>query len=194
MEITTDDTDEIIAERVQSGDADSFGVLIERYEAKLKRYARKFLNYQEEIEDLVQDVFIKAYTNIQSFDSKQRFSPWIYRIAHNVFVNELKHKQRGGFIFFDADTVLPHLPAKETTDGAVLDVELKEELDSLLVEIPTKYREAIVLHYLEELSYQEISEILQIPVTTVGVRMNRGRTKLRACFEAKQLEHNQKLL
>lgn len=154
MEHTQDDTDEIIVSKVQSGDFDSFGVLIERYEAKLKRYARKFLNYQEEIEDLVQDVFIKSYTNIQSFDTSQRFSPWIYRIAHNVFVNELKRKQRGSFIFFDADTILPQLPAKETADGEVLDRELRQQMDTLLQLIPDKYREVLVLYYYEELSYQ----------------------------------------
>jgi RNA polymerase sigma-70 factor, ECF subfamily len=181
-----DTTDEYIANLVQAGDADAFGILIERYEAKLKRYARKFLNYQEDIEDLVQDVFIKSYTNIQSFDSKQRFSPWVYRIAHNTFVNELKRKERGNFILFDTDTILPHLPAKETTDGELLDAELRAELDTLLNGILPKYREVLVLHYFEELSYQEISDILQIPVTTVGVRMNRGRTKLKACFEAQQ--------
>ena len=179
-------TDEKIAETVQAGDAEAFGLLIERYEAKLKRYARKFLNYQEEIEDLVQDVFIKAYTNIQSFDVTQRFSPWLYRIAHNTFVNELKRKQRGSFIFFDADTILPHLPAKETTDAVALDAELRAELDSLVGELPAKYREVLVLHYFEELSYQEISEVLRIPTTTVGVRMNRGRTKLRASYERRQ--------
>jgi RNA polymerase sigma-70 factor, ECF subfamily len=182
-----DTTDEHIANLVQTGDADAFGMLIERYEAKLKRYARKFLNYQEDIEDLIQDVFIKSYTNIQSFDSKQRFSPWIYRIAHNTFVNELKRKKRGSFILFDTDTILPYLPAKETTDGELLDAELRSELDTLLNEIPPKYREVLVLHYLEELSYQEISDILQIPVTTVGVRMNRGRAKLKVCFEE---QHN----
>ncbi len=181
-----DFTDEHIASLVQAGDANAFGVLIERYESKLKRYARKFLNSKEDIKDLVQDVFIKSYTNIQSFDLKQRFSPWIYRIAHNVFVNELKKKERGSFIFFDTDTILPHLPAKETTDGELLDAELAAELDTLLNKIKPKYREILVLHYLEELSYREISDILQIPVTTVGVRMNRGRVKLKTCFEEQQ--------
>ena len=176
-------TDEQIAIKVQAGDGDAFGVLIERYEAKLKRYARKFLNRLEDIEDLVQDVFIKAYTNIQSFDTDQRFSPWIYRIAHNTFVNELKRQQRGGFAIFEADTFLPQLPAKETADSDALDADLKAELDSLLLELLPKYREVVVLYYFEELSYQEISEVLHIPVTTVGVRMNRARTKLRSCYK-----------
>jgi len=187
-------TDEKIVIAIQKGNTEVFGVLIERYEAKLKRYAHKFLNYQEEIEDLVQDVFIKSYTNIQSFDVTQRFSPWIYRIAHNTFVNELKRKKQGGFILFDVDTILPNLPSKETADDEALSGELREELDSLLTEIPAKYREVLVLYYFEELSYQEISEVLQIPVTTVGVRINRGRIKLKFCFENKQKKYNKNIL
>lgn len=179
-------SDEQLAKAIQAGEIDRFGDLIERYEAKLKRYARKFLNYQEDIDDLVQDVFIKAYTNINSFDIKQRFSPWIYRIAHNTFVNELKRKQRLSLTIFDFDTILPQLPAKETADAVVLSVELQAEMDELLVELPVKYREVLILHYFEELSYQEISDVLQIPVTTVGVRMSRGRTKLKKCFKEKQ--------
>ena len=177
--------DEQIAKAVQAGNAEQFGELIARYEAKLKRYARKFLNYQDEIEDLVQDVFIKAYTNIQSFDLDQRFSPWIYRIAHNTFVNELRRKKRVGFPVFDVDIILPQLPAKETTDEVALSTELRAELDSLLTDLPDKYREALVLYYFEDLNYQEISDVLQIPVTTVGVRMNRGRKKLKSNYDAK---------
>ena len=86
------ETDEEIAKRVQGGDVDSFGVLIERYEEKIARYARKFLMRGEDVKDIVQEVFIKAYVNIQSFDTRQRFSPWIYRIAHNEFINAIKKK------------------------------------------------------------------------------------------------------
>ena len=182
-------TDEEIAKKVQAGDAESYGELILRYEDKLKRYARKFLNTKHEIDDLVQDVFIKSYTNIQSFDSDQRFSPWIYRIAHNTFVNELKRKQRSGFGFFDADTVLPFLPAKETTDGNIIDSEIGEELESFVEKLKPKYREVIVLHYYQSLSYQEISDILQIPVTTVGVRMTRARKQLREYYQTKENHH-----
>ena len=74
-------TDEEIALRVQRGDADAYGTLIERYQAKLMRYARKFLVDSEDATDIVQDIFIKTYENIQSFDATRRFSPWIYRIA-----------------------------------------------------------------------------------------------------------------
>jgi RNA polymerase sigma-70 factor (ECF subfamily) len=82
-------TDEQIAVRVQSGEQELFGALMERYEPKLSRYGRKFLASPDNIDDIVQDVFISAYQNIQSFDLTRRFSPWIYRIAHNAYVNAL---------------------------------------------------------------------------------------------------------
>lgn len=175
-------TDEEIATHVQNGDLDAFGEIMNRYEAKLKRYGRKFLARPEDIDDLVQDVFIKSYEHIQSFNPTLRFSPWIYRIAHNTFVNELRRKSRYGLATFDPDVILPLIPSRETADGDSLDTELKEELETLIDSLGAKYREVIVLHYFEELSYQEISEILQIPVSTVGVRMNRARSKLQATF------------
>ncbi len=82
-------SDEQLAVLVQNGDKEKFGVLMERYQGKLFRYGKKFLSNEDNIEDVVQDVFIKTYQNIQSFDSTQRFSPWIYRIAHNTYVNAL---------------------------------------------------------------------------------------------------------
>ena len=185
----TDISDEEIAAAVQSGDLEAFGELMNRYETKLKRYAYKFLNTKAEIDDLVQDVFVNTYTNIQSFDTKQRFSPWIYRIAHNMFVNELQRKGRGGIRVFDADTILPFLSAKETADSAALEQELSEEMQGLVYELPIKYREVIILHYFESQTYQEISSILQISVTSVGARMTRARAKLRALYEPNETQH-----
>ena len=83
-------TDEAITKRVQQGDVEAFALLMDRYEKKITRYARKFLSQPDDVKDIVQDVFVKVYVNIKSFDVKRRFSPWIYRIAHNEFVNALK--------------------------------------------------------------------------------------------------------
>jgi len=179
--------DEELAALVQHGDADAFGQLVGLYEAKLKRYARKFLRFEDDIEDLVQDVFIKAYTNIQSFDVRRRFSPWIYRIAHNTFVNELKRKGARGDTLFDFDTVLPFLASPDTADAMTLSDELRTRLDALLDGLSPKYREVIILYYIEELSYEEMSDVLKIPVTTVGVRLKRGRDKLLAAYREEQV-------
>ena len=175
----TERTDEEIAAVVQAGNIYDFGELVLRYEPKMMRYARKFLSCQEDIEDLVQDVFIKAYSNLQSFDTSLRFSPWLYRIAHNTFVNELKRKSRFSLGVFEADVLLPQLPAKESSDDQVLETELKGEMELHLAKLAPKYREVIILHYFDEFSYQEISDIMQIPITTVGVRILRAKNKLK---------------
>ena len=181
------ESDETMAIKVQAGDKEAFGFLIERYEDKLKRYGRKFLNTKEDIEDIVQEVFIKAYTHIQSYDSTQRFSPWVYRIAHNQFVNELRKKSRQPLGFFDPDTILPFVTASETTDGPLEQEELKKMMEEFLDEVASKYREPLVLFFYEELSYQDISEVLHIPVTTVGVRIKRGKEKLKALYTKKNV-------
>jgi len=173
-------TDEEIAAMVQSGDLESFSFLVERYEAKIKRYARKFLANKEDIDDITQDIFIKTFVNIKSFDIAKKFSSWIYRIAHNELINSLKKKDRSPLLFFDADTLFPHPVAKDETDKKTVRGETKEIIDKCLDKIPVKYREPLVLFYIEELSYEEIADIMHVPVSTVGVRLKRGRRMLKA--------------
>jgi RNA polymerase sigma-70 factor (ECF subfamily) len=172
-------TDEEIAQRVQKGDVEVFGVLVQRFEERMIRYARKFLFAGDEIKDLVQEVFIKAYVNIQSFDASRKFSSWLYRIAHNEFINAGKKKSRLPVFTFDLDALFPHLAARETADGDFERQELKEALDQSLDKLDVKYREPLVLYYLEEMNYREIADILQIPVSTVGVRLTRGKAMLK---------------
>lgn len=174
-------TDEEVARQVQGGDTEAFGILVERYEARLMRYARRFLPESADAEDLVQETFIKAYENIRSFDAKRRFSPWIYRIAHNEFVNALK-KYLGmrTVSLFNLDVFLPPLFARETADGEVNQKELREELDRKLGMLSAKYREPLVLYYYENMDYREIADVLKIPISTVGVRLSRGRAILKS--------------
>lgn len=172
-------TDEQVAERVQAGDAALFGILVERYEAKLLRYAKKFLSSPEDAEDTVQEIFIKAYASIQSFNTDKRFSPWIYRIAHNELVNALKKKGREKIFFFDLDALFPHPIAKETADSDAERAEMRRMIDTALETLDAKYREPLVLYYLEEMTYKEIADILRLPVFTVGVRIQRGKTALK---------------
>lgn len=176
-------TDEEIVSKVQKGDIESFGILMKRYESKIMRYGTKFMSNRDDIKDLVQEVFIKTYVNIKSFDTNKRFSPWIYRIAHNDFINAVKKKKLKPLIFFDADEIFPHPIALETADKDANDRELKTELARCIDSLPVKYREVLVLYYFEELGYEEIAEVLRIPVSTVGVRLNRGRSMFRELFK-----------
>jgi RNA polymerase sigma-70 factor (ECF subfamily) len=177
------ESDEIIAQRVQKGDRDQFGELAHRYEERMTRYAGRFLLRGEDTKDLVQEVFIKAYVNINSFDTSRKFSSWLYRIAHNEFINAIKKRSRLPVFAFDLDTLFPHLASKETAHGDFERKEIRKVLDGALVSLDLKYREPLVLYYLEELDYKEIADILQIPVATVGVRLNRGRALLKKILE-----------
>src|ERR1700721_2131936 len=88
------ETDEELARLVQGGDHQALAVLIERYAGKLLRYGHRFLTSDDDIGDIVQDVFVTVYRNIRDFDSTRRFSPWIYRIAHNAFVDTLRRQTK----------------------------------------------------------------------------------------------------
>lgn len=173
-------TDEELALLVQNGQSEKFGELMKRYSAKLFRYGRKFLSDEDNIEDVVQDVFIKTYKNINSFDVSQRFSPWIYRIAHNTYINAIKKQNSGPLYLFDFDTFISHTVVPEDPIAKEKEqIEIKEFVDKGLSEIEPRYREILVLYYIEDLSYKEIADILQIPIGTVGVRVMRAKKILK---------------
>jgi len=177
-------SDEDIACLVQSGKIEAFAVLVQRYEDKMKSYGRKFLNIKEDVEDIVQKIFIKAYKNIQSFDVKRKFSSWLYRIAHNEFVNELKRKKREKLRFFDLDTLLPHLLAiQDNSNEEIESREMKKMIEQCLDRLSPKYREPLILRYFHDFSYEEIADILGIPASTVGIRLKRGKNNLKSLFK-----------
>ena len=176
-------TDEEIAVQVQLGNRKSFGILVKRYGIKMMRYAKKFLFGYEDAEDLVQEVFIKAYSNIQSFDTSRKFSSWLYRIAHNEFINAIKKKGKEHLPLLNLDTLFPHPVSGETADREINIQESRQMLNKCLGKLDPKYREPLVLYYFEELSYKEIADILHIPTATVGIRLKRGKQIIKSFYE-----------
>jgi RNA polymerase sigma-70 factor (ECF subfamily) len=177
--------DEDLAKRVQKGEEESFRLLVARYKDKLTRYARRFLFDQDDAKDLVQEVFIKAYVNIKTFDTARRFSPWLYRIAHNEFVNALRKRTAREKVEAElygddrSDAPAPQFLAKETADGSMRRGEIREMFYHALGKLDPKYREPLVLYYFEEMNYKTIAEVLQLPLSTVGVRLQRGKAMLK---------------
>lgn len=182
-------TDEQITQLVKRGDNQAFGFLVEKYEASIKRYARKFTQDPETINDIAQTVFLKAFSHINSFNPKLKFSSWLYRIAHNELVNFLKKKKE--LPLFDFDTFWPHLsPGKKELENETEKIMMKETFEKCLAKIPAKYREVINFYYLENLSYEEIAEILHAPASTVGVRLKRGKAVLKKLCRDKNIWNN----
>lgn len=182
-------SDEVLAACVQKGEKEHFGLLVERYEAKLSRYGRKFLSRTEDIEDIVQDVFLKSFESMQSFDTTQKFSPWIYRIAHNEFVNALRKHKRSPLIYVDFDAFVAHPVYEDPLPREREEAELKVMLEKSLAELEPKYREVLVLYYIEELSYKEIAEVLKVPTGTVGIRLKRAKESLQKKYMQLEKHH-----
>ena len=172
-------TDEELALRVQSGDQQALADLMERYTGKLLRYGRRFLYSSDSIVDIVQDVFITVYENIQDFDATRQFSPWIYRIAHNAFVNVLRRKSREPLYFMDLDRIVPHPVYEDPDQREKESEEMRVLLEQSLENIAPAYREIIDLYYFENFSYREIADILHIPMGTVGIRLSRAKDALK---------------
>ena len=187
-------TDEQIAHAVQNGDTLAFGIIVERFSPKLARYAKKFLFDKTDAEDLLQDVFLKSFENIRSFDTQRKFSPWIYRIAHNEFISALKVRKRISLSFLDPDTIFPSIAAPETADEEALRGETKDMIDKHLSKLDAKYREPLILYFYDEFAYNEIADILKIPSATVGVRISRAKKMMREMIERETKEQESQKL
>ncbi len=174
-------TDEELVQLTRQENKEAFGLLVRRYENKLLRYGKRFLFNHENIEDAVQDIFIKTYRNIQSFDLSKKFSPWVYRIAHNEFINIIKRTKKESFLFFDADTIFS-FPSKDNILKEIENKEEKKDLEKYLNNLKTKYREPLILYYFEDKNFEEISDILEIPISTVGTRLKRGREQIKKIY------------
>ncbi|MBA7490974.1 hypothetical protein ES702_01518 [subsurface metagenome] len=152
-------SDEELVEKIRSEDSELFAEIIERYQQKLYRYLRYLTNRPSEAEDILQDVFIKAYRNLLDFNTKKKFSAWIYRIAHNEGVNFIKRLNRRKEISLQGLGKID-FPANGK-NNSLLDVqvrkEIKEKVKKCLDELETKYREPLILYYLEDKHYLPLS-------------------------------------
>jgi RNA polymerase sigma-70 factor, ECF subfamily len=181
LEIAITYTDEELVEIVRSQDKDLYAEIVSRYEHKLSRYAESILSDKSKAVDVVQDAFIKAYVNLNGFNAKKSFSSWIYRILHNEALNAAKKHHRETKLPEGFDAPDPNLFEQELKDK-----ETAARVRKCLDRLPLKYAEPVALYYLEDKSYEEISDILRLPVGTVGVRINRAKKAMRQiCQEMK---------
>ena len=157
---------------------DFFACLVERYEPKLMRYVRRIsAATQEDAEDLLQEIFVKVYRNLNDFDPDLKFSSWIYRIAHNQVISYWrKTKVRPQVLKFEADE--DFLKFIATDEDLARDTERKfsgEEVRKMIENLDEKYKEVLVLKFLEGNDYKEISDILEKPLGTVATLINRAK-------------------
>lgn len=167
--------DEEIIKLVVEGDREKYGEIIERYEKRLRGFIKKLIGNNLEVDDLVEESLISAYQNLNGFDSKLKFSSWILRIAHNKTVDYIKRK-KPKIMGDELDDVKED---KKLFEELAIETESKKELQNAIDKLELKYKEMIVLYFFEEKSYEEISDILHISVSNVGVMLNRAKLKLK---------------
>jgi len=168
-----------------SSDREVFGCIVDRYEEKLLRYLKRVMpGLGEDAYDVLQEVFIKAYVNVHSFDTTLSFSSWIYRIAHNEAVNWLrKKKARPETIELGDDDFQTFAQSMEVADGTHEHALTKDAVTRTLSFMPEKYYTVLVLHFLEGKSYEEISDILTMPGGTVATLLHRAKKQFSSIHE-----------
>jgi RNA polymerase sigma-70 factor (ECF subfamily) len=171
----------------------AFAVLVDRYQSKLLRFIRTISSVRhEEAEDILQESFIKAYRNLNSFDPDQTFSSWMYRIVRNETISHYRktNVRPEGHVDREEEASLDrfahHMNIALDAERAEESVTIRKALD----ELDSKYRDVLILQYLEEKDYKEISDILHIPMGTVATRINRAKERFKVIAKKYGLHDN----
>lgn len=161
-------------------DSDNYRFLMERYRNALFRYAQRITGLvAEDVEDILQETFVKMYRNLNDYDTDLKFSSWAYRIAHNASVDHLrKLNVRPKSWGLDETDFARLIPDSSDLANDAANKDLAERAKVAMQELPLNYREALVLRYLDEKSYEEMVDILKKPKGTVASLIDRGRKLL----------------
>ncbi|MDR1560076.1 MAG: sigma-70 family RNA polymerase sigma factor [Clostridiales bacterium] len=169
-------TDYEVIQACLAGDRDIFAELVKRYKNLVYSVILRMVNDHEEANDLAQDVFIKIYKNLDKYYPEYKFSTWVIRIATNHVIDYRRKKKQETVPIEDVEF---SLRTEESPEGAYIRREQKEELRKIVGDLPDMYKIPIVLYHEQGLSYQEISEIINEPLSKVKNRIFRGRRMLK---------------
>ena len=177
---------------VQTGNEEAFSELVRRFKEPITAFALRMLNDHQKALDVAQETFVNVYVHAQSYRPVASFQGWLYRIAHNLAINELRRRKREQAVSIDAplDPGRPDGPRFEPPDNAanaeesILGRERMEVVRRCVASLPEKYRSAIVMKDMQGLKFEEIAVILDCPESTVKSRVMRGRRMIRSRLEA----------
>jgi len=177
-------SDQELLEKIAKKDEQAFRIFVEKYHVLVLNVCNNILNNYDDSMDISQEVFIKIYESIDNFRGESKISTWLYRIAINKSLNHLRSKKRQKWFssldsIFGDDTKKQDIKDPELNIAEKIDQnENKVALQQSISKLPDKQKTAITLNSFEELSYKEISEIMEISVTEVGVLINRAKKNL----------------
>ena len=180
-------TDEELIARFQKGDEQAYVELVNRYRDRLLNFAYRFVNDEEQAEDVVQDTLLKLYTHRHYYRNIAKFSTWIYTIAGNLAKTELRKRKRHkvtNLSQMGRQEQDYELPATEAETGQKVDGHYAgKQIQQAIQMLPLHFRTVIILRDIQELSYEEISNIVDVPLGTVKSRINRARLQLQKALK-----------
>lgn len=185
-------TDEELIVAFQNDNAAAFDEIVRRYRDPLFNFVARLLGDSFFSEDVVQETFVRVYRNKHRYHQVAKFSTWIYTIASNLAKTELRRRKVRNFFSIsskgnderDYDIVDQDTDVERTVDGRIKSEMILAEIEKL----PYHFKEAVILRDVQDLSYEEISQILKVPLGTVKSRVNRGRTRLQETLKFLQSE------
>jgi len=164
-------------------DKEQFLPLMNKYEKPLFYYIKRISGFnKEDAEDVLQDTFIKIYKNLNAYDENLKFSSWAYRIAHNQTISEFRKRKTRQHYFYEEKDLINLADNLDSISSENI-LHIKVDIENTLAKIPDKYREVLVLKFIEQKDYKEISDILKKPIGTVGTLINRAKKKFQAEFK-----------
>lgn len=169
----------LIARVMTQQDQHAFRQLVLRYQSPVRRWARRLCNGDEAAaDDLAQEVFIKVYRSLHSFRGEARFSTWLYRIAFNLAVSQ-KRLARERWTRIDLEDVTPELESHQVQPGHAGSVDARRDLEAAMAQLSQSQQWALRLSLEEELTQEEVAEVMGIPLGTVKTHLLRGKKALR---------------
>ena len=174
-----------LLEQARKGDSQAFGALVERYQRRVVGVAQAVVHNQDDAIELAQETFVRAYENLSKFESRSSFSTWLYRIAANLSIDfrrrEGRHQVLRGE---DAETEINRLPSpRGDSYQESVRTELNKRINGALEQLTPEHRAVILLREVEGLSYDEISDMLQVPRGTVMSRLHYARSHMRTILK-----------
>jgi len=180
-----EDTEDVrLMQLVAEGDTSAFEQLIERHQALVAGTVARMLGSNSDVEDIAQQVFIRVWKSARRYVPRAKFTTWLLKITRNLVFNELRRSKRHAHVSLQSEPGAAELPLKDETnptpDASLLETELQQAIEEAIVQLPESQRMALVLRRYEQLSYEQIAEVLDLSVPAVKSVLFRARTELRA--------------
>ncbi len=184
--------DDVLVKKAKGGDEKAYKKLVDKYERALYFHILKMVKDREQVEDLVQEAFVKAFDNLNTYSTNYAFSTWLYRIATNNTIDYLRKKKLNTLSIDkpmktkDGEMEMQLPDESASTDRDIIKKQRKKIVQNAIDDLPKKYRKVIQLRHMEEKSYKEISNILDKPLGTVKAHIFRARELLYKALKDKR--------